>query len=59
MQFCDNAALLETLQDVEGLPGRTCSIRSEGGMYMTLRSTMCTTIREVNVVYVPTPRQSC
>ncbi len=58
LNFYDNAALLETLQNVEGL-GRTCGIRFEGGMYLTLRDTMCNTIREMNVVYVSTQHRSC
>ena len=59
LNFYDNAALLETLQNVEGLLGRTCGIRFEGGMYLTLRDTMCKTIRELNVVYVSTQHRSC
>jgi hypothetical protein len=51
LNFYDNAAPMETLQNVEGLLGRTCGIRFEGGMYLTLRDTLGRIIRVLNVVY--------
>jgi hypothetical protein len=39
LNFYDNAAPTETLQNVEGLRGRTGDIRFEGGMYLSLRDT--------------------
>jgi hypothetical protein len=58
LHFYDNASVMDTLQNVECMPGRSYDVRFEGGMYMTQRSTKYETVREMHVVYLPTPAQA-